>query len=352
MRSTGRDGRPDRWSLSLPRCAAVVSPAGGCLGGRSSTAGEFRRLPRSSSRSAPRGWTARRWRPLRRVVPLAARCGAAAISPRAPDRGRVVLAAVAPACSGRTRSPTATPTSPPSDQLAELEEIGETDRGRGPGADDRVPAVRRARTSCARPTRRGSPSCAVARSRCATAGRSKRASKPTPTSSSPADCSSTRRSSSAARPSRAGPRRPYALAWQGRYYEVWQRPSGLRRRSRSTLPLGGGLDPAAPARCDDLRRLAGPRRTSRHDRVRGGAPVGHAADKRTDASGILAGNWRPDAHAPHRRGGLGGRDRPAPRHLAGLALGSVRGQIGLLIDGQPAGSVRHLLNNCRLYTSS
>lgn len=56
-------------------------------------------------------------------------------------------------------------------------------------------------------------------------------------------------------PVESRPPSPYNLVWEGRWYEVWQRPDPPAAVVEH-LPLGDALHPAAPARCSAVQRLA------------------------------------------------------------------------------------------------
>ena len=56
------------------------------------------------------------------------------------------------------------------------------------------------------------------------------------------------------------PPAPYELLWQGRWYEVWQRPAAAMS-VLAHLPLGDASSPAAAAACADMRRIARGART-------------------------------------------------------------------------------------------
>lgn len=123
-------------------------------------------------------------------------------------------------------------------------------------------------------------------------------------------------------PVRSRPPSPYRLEWAGESYELWQRPPGPPPRLER-LALGSELDPAAFPRCDDIRRIVGG--TSPKARLlaaRAARP--RAAGLGEDLTGTLR--------------------APAGAYAAWLR-GSVRGEATLRIDGEMAGTVRHVLNN-------
>jgi hypothetical protein len=57
------------------------------------------------------------------------------------------------------------------------------------------------------------------------------------------------------------PPAPYRRVFQGRYFEVWQRPAGAPGLT-AHLPLGGALDASARPACRDVRALASQARSS------------------------------------------------------------------------------------------
>jgi hypothetical protein len=57
-------------------------------------------------------------------------------------------------------------------------------------------------------------------------------------------------------PAASRPPSVYRLVWNGRYYEVWQRPVRPRRSIVEHLPLGDASQAAAVPRCEDVLRLA------------------------------------------------------------------------------------------------
>jgi hypothetical protein len=150
-------------------------------------------------------------------------------------------------------------------------------------------------------------------------------------------------------PVQSRPPAPYARTFSGGYYEVWQRPAGPPAQIVRHLPFGEGLDVAAPAPCDAVRRLV--RRAGRSGTI--------AYAEEPDSVTLPASELR------HPESWRVGGDRTLVPLTDGTAsalvtiprggtwqvwlLGSIRGQMELVIDGQSAGSVRRLLNNAGLY---
>ena len=142
----------------------------------------------------------------------------------------------------------------PRDQLEELEEIGERDRGRGPDADDRVPpygarllpARRRSRESVSELRRRPIP---LADGGEVDKGHSADTDLLDPDALAVYRTLVLRRS-----PAQSRPPSPYRLVWRGEYYEAWQRPAdaaALRAARRSAL--GPTRSPGHAARRADAR---------------------------------------------------------------------------------------------------
>ncbi len=147
-------------------------------------------------------------------------------------------------------------------------------------------------------------------------------------------------------PTQSRPPSPYRMAWRGRYYEVWQRPDGLVSSVIDHLGLGTGTNPTAEPRCSDVARLAreaGPSGTLVAARRPGveTIPLGRTSHPRA---------WRwagyPATLLPVTPGTIGSRVRISRLGRYEVWLGgSVRPRVDLLIDGRPAGEVRHQLNN-------
>jgi hypothetical protein len=151
-------------------------------------------------------------------------------------------------------------------------------------------------------------------------------------------------------PLQSRPPAPYALTFSGHYYQVWQRPLGPGGEISEHLPLGGGVDVAGVAPCDDLRRLA--RRARQSD-----GTIAYVEPPRPVALPVSEldhpGSW-PAGDAgtlvPRSDGSASGVvSIPRAGSWHAWLSGSVRGRIQLLIDGRLVGSVRHLLNNAGLY---
>jgi hypothetical protein len=153
-----------------------------------------------------------------------------------------------------------------------------------------------------------------------------------------------RRSPASSRPGSA-----FHLTWSGRWYELWQRrnaPAPIEH-----LPLGAGVDPAAPAGCAHVRRLA---------EVAG--PGGRLATVRRPAVSALAASalrfpaaWplQDDAYLLPTSGGSATGPIAVPdagRYTIWLG-GSVRAQVEVFVDGKLTGTRRHVLNMTGGYSS-
>ncbi len=150
-------------------------------------------------------------------------------------------------------------------------------------------------------------------------------------------------------PLQSRPPSSYVPTFSGGYYEVWQRPAGPPTQVLRHLPLGEGLDVAGPGPCDAIHRLA--RRAGRSGTI--------AYAEEPPSVTLPASELR---HPEAWRVGADGTLVPFTDGTASAVvtipqdgawhvwlLGSIRGQMELIIDGRPAGSVRHLLNNAGLY---
>jgi hypothetical protein len=123
-------------------------------------------------------------------------------------------------------------------------------------------------------------------------------------------------------PTESRPPAPYSLRWEGRYYEVWQRPDGYRPIV-DDLPLGDSLHPGAVPSCEAVRRLA----------VRGSS---------------VAAVVRDDPVVAVREPALGQAVRvtvPSGGRYSIWLAGSTRRRIDVLVDGQPVGGTDGQLNN-------
>jgi hypothetical protein len=150
-------------------------------------------------------------------------------------------------------------------------------------------------------------------------------------------------------PVQSRPPAPYLLTYRGEYYDVWQRPIGAAPEVVEHVGLGDELDPAGRAPCGAVRRLArlaGDEGTIAFAEASPRIPVFTSALDRPES-------WEPAA---------GERVRPSPEGTASLLVrvpesgtwrvwlgGSIRGRLDLRVDGAPAGSVRHFLNNAGLF---
>lgn len=122
-------------------------------------------------------------------------------------------------------------------------------------------------------------------------------------------------------PVRSRPPSPYRRVWSGDYYEVWQRPGGDSEESLRRLPLGGPLEPAAVPACAEVLALA------------------DEAAEEPDARLLAA------QHPPIYDATAGPFRVASPGPYTAWLLGSARGEVGLEVDGEEIGSVRHELNN-------
>jgi hypothetical protein len=140
-------------------------------------------------------------------------------------------------------------------------------------------------------------------------------------------------------PSASRPPAPYRLAWEGRWYQVWQRDAGpLVAEHR---PLGDAIEPGAPAPCSLVRRLASLGRVAAYTR-----PVNLAWKLDVDT---LPRGWtrQPGGAVVPTRGGTLSLDIAVPssgRYTLWLG-GSIRGRLAVHLNGARIGSVSRRLQN-------
>jgi hypothetical protein len=148
-------------------------------------------------------------------------------------------------------------------------------------------------------------------------------------------------------PAQSRPPSPYRLTWRGRYYEVWQRPEGLESSVIRHLGLGTALDPTAMPDCGRVLAIA--RASGPGGRLAAAARPGTTMTvPLADTSHPRAWRWAgyPGTLLPVTPGTLRARVQTAdPGRYEVWLGGSVRGEVGLVIDGRPVDEVRHELNN-------
>jgi hypothetical protein len=147
-------------------------------------------------------------------------------------------------------------------------------------------------------------------------------------------------------PAQSRPPGAYELTWSGDFYEVWQRaPSAAVPPER--LPLGSRYDPVARPRCEDVTDLA--RGADTLVAATGRSPVVVAL-----SGAVVPDDWRPPGlektPLPDGGGSIVAEVRVdrAGEYEVWLG-GSVRPSVELVVDGEPAGEVRHELNNYGQY---
>lgn len=151
-------------------------------------------------------------------------------------------------------------------------------------------------------------------------------------------------------PGGSRPPSPYQLVYEGRYYDVWQRPPGATRIVIDHLGLGSETDPAGVPKCSDVRHLA-------REAGRGGTL---AAVRRnpvvvvplTDTEHPAA--WDSPQYRlallPSTPGTLTAQLRvPQAGDYDVYLGGSIRPQVDLSVDGQRVTSMRQFLNNSGEY---
>lgn len=148
-------------------------------------------------------------------------------------------------------------------------------------------------------------------------------------------------------PRQSRPPSPYERVWQGKYYEVWQRPVDPDFNPGSVVehrPLGSGLEPSAIADCRVVREVAAQ-----------AGPEGEvvAAERKPNAVAELPehpADWVPDpvneTLTPLSDGtATGDVIVPEDGRYRVWVGGSARGEVSVSVGGQEAGSARGLLNN-------
>ncbi len=142
-------------------------------------------------------------------------------------------------------------------------------------------------------------------------------------------------------PTQSRPPSPYRLVWRGEAYEAWQRPSHASLLPER-MPLGDRYDPYAAPVCSRVLELA-----ERGDLVvAAGEPPVIVPLSRARYPGSWATPATRHAPVPRTAGSIAARvtiERPADYEI--WLGGSLRPAVELLVDGSPAGEVRHQLNN-------
>lgn len=152
-------------------------------------------------------------------------------------------------------------------------------------------------------------------------------------------------------PAASRPPSQFRLLWAGETYEVWQRPRSAPAAA-ARLPLGDRWDPVARPRCRRIAALA-----------RGAPPGARLIAARRPGTLVVPlsqtrypSRWRRDypasAPVPSTPGTILATVHIAREGAYEIWLGgSLRPRVELLIDGEPAGEVRHQLNNAGGYVS-
>ena len=153
-------------------------------------------------------------------------------------------------------------------------------------------------------------------------------------------------------PAASRPPSEYSLVQRGRWYEVWQRPEPAEGKIVEHFSLGAGTDVSAVPKCDEILRLAnlagqsgGSLRVSRRE-----SPT--VVDLGQTA---LPPGWLPTASpgvvVPTGSGTLAVGVSVPTTAVYRLWLGGLfRKRVTITVDGRPAGSNEHHLNNSGQYT--
>lgn len=142
-------------------------------------------------------------------------------------------------------------------------------------------------------------------------------------------------------PVQSRPPSAYRLIWRGEHYEVWQRGKVPDRDPRR-LELGDALDPTGVLACRELDALD-PRTGATVTVARRPPTVVAPLDDAEHPAGWVEGvrTLRPAGDGAV----LVRAEVPRRAEWAVWLGGSVRGGVELVVDGRPAGSARHILNN-------
>jgi hypothetical protein len=145
----------------------------------------------------------------------------------------------------------------------------------------------------------------------------------------------------------------YRLVWQGRFYDVWQRPVAPRTRILEHLSLGGGDQATAVPRCSDVLRIASEAKRPGGSLVaviRQPAvvfPLSQAAHPTSWAT--YSGS--PEVIYPSRSGQLQAKvDVPTTGRYGVWLGGSFRRRLKVLVDGRLLGQGQNELNHPGVYT--
>jgi hypothetical protein len=151
-------------------------------------------------------------------------------------------------------------------------------------------------------------------------------------------------------PGASRPPSAYRLVYEGKYYDVWQRPANSTYFVIDHLGLGTETDPASVPKCSDvhhLARQAGPGGTlaavSRD-------PVVVVPLTETDHPAAWSSSQYEFALVPRTPGTLTARVQiPQPGDYDVYLGGSVRPEVDLSVDGERVSSERAFLNNSGEY---
>jgi hypothetical protein len=147
-------------------------------------------------------------------------------------------------------------------------------------------------------------------------------------------------------PGASRPPSPYQLVYEGKYYNVWQRPAQSTKFVIDHLGLGTVTDPAGVPTCSQVHRLA-------REAGRGGTLAAVSRDPvvvvpLTDTQHPAAwdSSMYESALLPRTPGTLTAQvEIPQPGDYAIYLGGSVRPEVDLSVDGTEVNSVRAFLNN-------
>jgi hypothetical protein len=147
-------------------------------------------------------------------------------------------------------------------------------------------------------------------------------------------------------PGASRPPSPYHLVYEGKYYDVWQRPPGSTRLVIDHLGLGTETDPAGVPKCSEVHHLA-------HEAGPGGTlaavirdPVVVVPLAQTKHPAAWNSSQFEFALLPRTPGTMTTKVQiPQSGNYSIYLGGSVRPQVDLSVDGKLVSSVRQDLNN-------
>jgi hypothetical protein len=139
----------------------------------------------------------------------------------------------------------------------------------------------------------------------------------------------------------------YALAWRGRWYDVWKRTSTV---ARDRLAFGSRLDSGAAPSCSELRQFARGHEGARLAAAQAPSPVVAMLSKRLLPDGWRSPKQLPGAALPTGAGTVK-TSVVLPRGGPWTVWigGGVAGRLSVSVDGRPIGAIDQRVNRAREY---